>query len=312
MSVLANPEAMLFEVEGHNGEWFTIAGKGEGDRGVTLGTQIDGIWDSPFESIWNSHAFQIGADFGGIREDKQDVAFGVHITDRVGTFEENDSEFRKAWHKKKDSNLWVTTENSRRYLPMRLSKAPEFAPEIDPIVAGYGGVVYHTTAGFPRWLEPDKVDKWVSTTDTTGVVFNPANPLAGASIGHVTISNPTDEPIWLKWVLQGYPGARYILPDFSFGDDRFDRAAEDADRKIVMPPAIAGDNISIDTDETKDQVTSTLDLPWYIYMQGVTFCYPVPEYTKPIQLPVAVTGAPAGVGVQVRQPRTWSRPIGMW
>lgn len=305
MSVLARPDEMKIEVESHRGRVFTIAGWGAGADGVALGTEIDGmLGDSPFESIWNSHAFQQGADFGGIVEDKRDIAFGIHVKNTPDqSWEENDSEFRKAWHKKRDSKLWIETLHSRRHLKLRLSKTPEFNPKIDPIKVGYAGVVYHCTAGDPRWYEDDVIKTYTTTADTTG---------GGWEYGEIgPVWNPTDDEIWLVWELPGIQGMQVRLPDFSWGDDRMDRAVEDADRTVLMRPLFADDHVRIDTDETADQVQSSLNLPWYIYMDGVTFCYPVPEYSDPVMLPVAVTGAPVGTKIRVRQPRPWSRPFGL-
>ncbi|MBP2211080.1 hypothetical protein JOJ87_001424 [Rhodococcus ruber] len=312
MSVLSNPELTLIEWEGHNGEWFTLAGVGSGDRGVHLSSQISGIWDDPFNSIWNSHAFQIGADFGGIRTNQRDVVFGVHVKGTASaSWRENDSEFRKSFSPLRDSKLWIETPDSRRHLNLRLSETPQFAPEIDPNKIKYGAVVYTCVAGNPRWYEPDVTSTWVSPTDTTAV--DGSGNFTTTSSGTVAVSNPTDTTIWLKWVLQAYPGAIYTLPDFSFGDDRFERAEIDATRSIVMPPLMADEHLVVDTDEhaLNGQVNSSLDTQVYIRMNGVQFLYPIPPYTKTTHLPVSVTGAPAGVGVQCVQQRPWSRPFGL-
>ena len=78
-----------------------------------------------------------------------------------------------------------------------------------------------------------------------------------------------------------------------------------------MPPLIAGEHLRVDTDEDTTQVESNIDTQPYLRMGGVRFLYPIPPYTPPTELPVAVTGAPAGVGVQVRCPRVWGRPWGL-
>ncbi len=45
-------------------------------------------------------------------------------------------------------------------------------------------------------------------------------------------------------------------------------------------------------------------------MNGQRFCYPLPGATPETKIPVSVTGAPVGAGVQVRCPRPWPRPWG--
>jgi hypothetical protein len=299
----------LIELEGApdadgNTEWFTLLGPGKGDRGVHLGEDVEGLVDESADSIWNSHAYQLGSDFGGIRINHRDVLFDAHIKATAdGTWEENDSAWRKAWSLKKDSKLWVETENSRRHLALRLFETRSESLKRDPHSQDFGTIPMHCRAGYPRWLEPDVTKEWISNTDT----------LSGAwSTGTVPVSNPTDTDIWLKWTLQAYPGAIYRLPDFSFGNDKEERAVEDATRQIVMPALLAGENLKVNTDEEERQVDSSIDTQVWLRMKGVTFTYPIPAYTKKVvNLPVAVKNAPAGVGVQVRMPRTWTRPWGL-
>lgn len=306
------PSGLKFEFESWrdpNDIW-TIHGDGAGDRGVKLGQHPQGLYDEPTETIWNSHAFQIGADFGGIRVHKRELVLGMEIVDSPAegiTWQRNDSDWRRAWSYKADSKLWCETEEwGRRYLPLRLSKDPEFAPDTDPFQDQWGHIVYSGTAGYPRWRQDDVTDTWVNGTDLTGST----DPNVWSE-GTVKVSNPTDCEMWLQWVLQAYPGAIYKLPDFSLGDDRFERADADAARRIIMPALVAGEHVRINTDEEQDQVVSDIDTQIYQRMKGVRFLYPIPPETPEFTLPVAVRAAPAGVGVQVRCARNWSRPWGL-
>jgi len=291
------------ELEGVNGNWFTLSGPGMGEQGAYLGTDVDGIYDAPVKTIQNSHAFQTGSTYGGKRNLQRDLVFGVWITDDNGeSWESNDSEWRKAWDYAKDAKLWITTETSRRYLKVKLAEQPQVQMEHDPRLIGSQKVVMTCVANDPWWYEPDATATWIAPTDTSG----------GSTVsGTVTVSNPTDVPIWLKWVIQA-PG-KPTLPDFSFGDDRYERATIDAARQVVMPTLQTGEHILVDTDEEaiNGQVNSSTDTAVYMRMNGVTFCYPVPPYTPATALPVAMSKAPAGVGIQVRQPRPWSRPWGL-
>src|SRR5690606_9006232 len=153
-----------------------------------------------------------------------------------------------------------------------------------------GHIVYTLAAGNPRWIENDQTDKWVNPVDTT-VPDGQGNPVW--SEGSVKVWNPTDQTIWLKWVIQAYPGAVYRLPDWSVGDDTHRRAEEDVDRAIVMPELTAGEHLTVNTHAEEDQVVSNIDTEVWQRMNGVTFCYGVPPYTgtakNPIVLPVAVT-----------------------
>lgn len=290
-------------VEGFNGNECILAGDGEGDLGAFLLTDVAGIYDAPVETIRNSHAFQIGSDFGGLRNLERVVVFGVLIdTSNGSTWQENDSEFRKLWSYTKDSKLWIETEDSRRYLKVRLREQPDFKPEFDPNQNRINTVTLTLVAGDPWWYDSEDSDTWVSTVDTSD---------GSTTTGTVTVSNPTDNPIWLKWMIQA-PG-KPTLPDFSFGDDRFERGLIDDDRQIVMPELMAGEHVRVDTDEQANggQCVSSIDSAYYMRMGGVTFCYPLPADTDEMLLPVAMSRAPAGVGIQVRCERPFSRPFGL-
>ena len=300
-------------VEGFNGGECILAGDGEGDMGAFLAPDPLGLYDAPVETIRNSHAFQVGSDFGGLRNLERVVDIGVLIDNSNGSsWMENDSEFRKLWSYTKDSKLWIETEDTRRYLKVRLRQQPDFKSRFDPNQTQIETVDLSLVAGDPWWYDAeDATDTWVSTVDTSN---------GSTTTGSVTVSNPTDNPIWLKWMIQG-PG-KPTLPDFSFGDDRFERAGIDSDRQIVMPQLISVvesgvtvyENVRVDTDEqaVSGQCVSSLDTAYYMRMNGVTFCYPLPAYTGELELPVAMSRAPAGVGIQVRCPRPWSRPWGMF
>ncbi|WP_036529139.1 hypothetical protein [Nocardia sp. CNY236] len=300
----------IFQLEGHNGEWFTVSGAGAGDRGVHLapesdGTEFDGLYDAPVSTIWNSTAFQLGASYGGMREDKYEFTLAFHVMEAGGNpWRHNDSALRKAFSYEQRSKLWVQVDDSRRWLDVQLVANPRLKAGFDPNGQEYGLVLVPLAAAYPRWMEADATDQFVTTTDTTG---------GGSEMGSVTVSNPTDTEIWLKWMIQGADGIQWTLPDFSFGDDRFDRAYQDADRMIAMPALLVGEHVRVDTDEMgmEGQVNSSLDTAVYQRMNGKMFLYPIPPYTPETQLPVSVTGAPAGAGVQVRCPRPWTRPWGL-
>lgn len=289
------------ELEGVNGRMFTLSGPGMGLQGAHLDTSIDGFYDAPVKTIHNSHAFQTGSTYGGKRNLQRDLVFGVWITDdHVDSWAEADSEWRKAWSYEEDCTLWITSEGSRRGLKLRLDEQPQIDMKHDPRLIGSALVTMTCVANDPWWHEPEVTDTWISATSTTNGSIN---------YGTVRVSNPTDVPIWPKYVVQG-PGEPR-LPDFSFGDDRYERAVVDANRFVWLPPIVPGDVVLYDTDEEAEQATSLLDIPYLMSMKALTFCYPIPPYTSEIELPVGMTKAPAGAGIQVRCPRQWSRPWGL-
>ncbi|MDG3012453.1 phage tail protein [Rhodococcus sp. D2-41] len=305
---------------------FTLSGLGMGNRGVELATDPDGLYDAPVKTILLAAAFQTGASYGGKRILHRDIVFGVNVFgSKQVSWEFADSEWRKAWSYDHDCKLWITTEESRRFLRVRLSEQPRFKPARDPRLNEYGQVTMTVRAYNPWWWEDDVTATWTSKTDTQPVD-------ASSETGHkveidtIPVSNPTDNPIWLVWQPQSVPGAKTLLPDFSWGSDEFERADEDAERQIWMPaPSIAGQRILVDTDpEAIDgQVVTFLQAadgrlgkpnsgePLWAQMGGIAFVYPLPPYTPEVQVPVGVSNAPAGWSVQVRCRRPWSRPWGL-
>ncbi|WP_280404963.1 phage tail protein [Nocardia brasiliensis] len=286
----------LVEVEGCNGSWFTISGVGLGEQGVWLGTDVEGIYDAPVRTIYASHASQIGSTYYAKRNLQRDIVFGVAIGNTESrSWQENDSEWRKAWSYSEDTKLWITTEDSRRFLKLRISEQPQFTPEHDPNMTKVEKVVMTCVAADPWWYEEPVTDSFVAT--------------GASSSGVVTVSNPTDQEIWLEWVLQG-PG-RWVIPDYSWGDNRFRRAEEDKYRKISTPRANPNQVFWINTDPFADQLRDLNGSQVWSLMNGVTFLYPIPPWTPDTDIPVSVTEAAAGVGLQVRCPRNWSRPWGL-
>ncbi|MFI8976921.1 phage tail protein [Nocardia asteroides] len=287
------------QIEGCNGDLVTISGPGMGAEGVILGTDLEGIYDAPVRTIYTEHAHQIGATYAGVRNLKRDITFGVWIGKEAGeSWMSNDSRWRKMWAYDRDTKFWIETEESgRRYLKVRLSEQPTFKPELDPNILQSGRVVMPVVAGDPWWYEQNHLtSSWVLESGTSGA-------------GFVEVSNPTDQELWLKWTLQG--GAKWVVPDFSFGDNRFKRGVADAARRIQMPKQAAGQTFLINTDPFEDQLRDPAGIQVWSLMNGVSFNYPIPPYTKKTLLPVAVSEASAGVGIQVRCIPAWSRPWGL-
>ncbi len=301
-------DAALITYEGWNLERFIISGEGESDRGIVLapaskGTAFEDMYDAPVSTIYNSTAFQIGATFGGTRDEMYNFTLAFHVK-KTGdaSWRLNESRFRKALSYKKNCKIEVRVDDSYRWLNVKMFSNPKLRVEFDPNSQKYGLLLVTFAAEYPRWLEDDVTDTFTTVSNTVG---------GGTELSVVTVSNPTDVEIWLKWVTQGIAGIIWILPDFSFNDDRFDRAVLDDDRMVQLPELLANEHVLVDTDEMADQVNSSLDTAVYQRMNGRQFLYPIPPYTEPIDIMVAVQKAPIGAGLQVRCPRAWTRPWGL-
>ncbi|MFB8281887.1 phage tail protein [Nocardia colli] len=272
---------------------------------MTLGTGPEGLLnDETWESRWNKYANQIGATFGGIVIDEKDVKLGVEVLPtRDATLGENFKGWKRAWSRTDDSRLWLETpDGARGYLPLRPRRTAGFNPEADPFVRQHGHVDTFLVAGDPRWRQPDTTQKWVSNVDTTDGSW---------TFHEFTVDNPCDYDLWPQYTLQAYPGAKYRIADYSRGNNKERRAVEDATRVIQMPALIAGEHVRVDTDQEAEQVVSSLDTQIYQRMKGVRFLYPIQADTNKQKIAVGVSGAPAGVGVQLRCRRYWSSPLAM-
>lgn len=309
--------ATLIEIESWEGEWFTITGPGKGDRRVWLSgeTAPTGLWDAPVSTIYNSTAFQDGADYGGDRYDKRVITFDVEIYGNPDNpWERAWSDWVRAFRTDRDSKIWYTTDNSRRFLKVRKSKQATMQPTIDPEKTRHATVSMELVSGDPWWYEDSDLEEFITTTDTTST-----SPVVYESS---TIKAWNDGPLLMypEWLFQGVAGIKWRIADYSFDQEEMHDRDEgvDATRVIQMAPTIDGEHVYVDTDPmAKDgQFISSLDTEYGLRMNGVRFMYPVPVYTgtksSPILLPVSVTGAPIGSGIQLRMRRAWPTPMGLW
>lgn len=260
----------VVELEGVNGEWFTLAGPQAGDRGISLGTGVTGLYDPPVKVVYEEPGNYPGARYLNHRILRRDIVFGVWIlNDRHsgGSWMSRDSEWRKAWAFDRDCKLHITTEDSgHRYLHLRLGESIDVSLETDPNGEVMTAAKMVCISGDVFWYEDDVVYEAVTTEDTT---FNP-NPLPWPwpqeSIPYETLTitvdpadgrgglNPTDQPIFPKWSVPGSelrpaepyipgipwlgapksPATLWTIPDYSFEDPL------KGNRRIRMPGLIGG------------------------------------------------------------------------
>ena len=259
-------EKTVVELEGVNGERFTLAGPNAGNKGVYLATGVTGLFDPPVKASYEEPGNYPGARYLSHRLLRRDLIFAVHILeDGNDSWLSRDSEWRKAWAFDRDCKLYVTTQQSgTRWLKVRLFESPDVDTEMDPNGRTVTTVKMITTAGDPFWYEDDVVYTAVTKNDTT---FNPYNwgwPWPAVPTETLTITvdpadgkgglNPTDQYIFPKWTVPGstyapampyVPGLPWLgapksrctiwtLPDYSFED------AKDANRKVKLPGLIGG------------------------------------------------------------------------
>lgn len=261
----------VVELEGVNGEWFTLAGPNAGDRGVHLGKGVKGMfYDPPVKVVDEQPGNYPGSRYLNHRILRRDIVFAVEILNDPGanSWMSRDSEWRKAWAFDRDCKIHVTTESGTRYLKLRLLESPDVDMETDPHGRSVNRVIMTCVAYDPYWYEDDVIYEVETQEDTT---FDP-NPLPWpwpkddlpTETLYITVDpedgkgglNPTDNLIWPKWIVPGStekpaepylpwlpwlgapnsPATIWTIPDYDF--ESTDPTL--ANRRVRLPGLIGG------------------------------------------------------------------------
>ncbi|AYB70498.1 minor tail protein [Corynebacterium phage SamW] len=265
-------------VRGVDGSEWILSGPGRGNRGVVLAPEADGLIDPPVSTIWKSSATQIGSTYQAARYAARDLQLKLWIwDDDRWDWQVTDSLWRRAWSYERDSELIVRSDSGERRLRCRLSQTPEVKlGQEGGHAGGHTEMALSLRAGNPMWTQEDTTDVW----RFDGIHYT----------GFVTVTNPTDTQAWVKYVSVG--PASLILPDPSFEDREGWPGYEHRDRRVVLPFQNRHQNLLIDTDPMTEQVVSSDGSQFWARMNGQAFVYPVPPWTPPTRIPVAVNPLP--------------------
>ena len=304
---MADPRIVAIRIRRGN-TVFHVHGQDAGLEGVWLAAgQVQGIYDSPIKSTWKTGAFQVGSTQKAVKRLQRDMELGFHIVDTFDNFEWNESMFRQIFFYEDDqwsvtpkkTTIEVVTELSgTRKLDVLMYEQPDFNATIDPIQQQYGNLIMKLRAGEPMWYEDNVVSEFTSG--------------ATSASGTVTVSNPTDQVMWHKWVLT--PGI-WTLPDFQWVGDPGERIPGGAQgsryiNDITITSANGGAVIDLDRAQLMYRDLNNTNI---LGQQGANkiFTFPIPPYTPEFELPVSYKGQVGGATVQLVQPRNWSRPYGL-
>lgn len=293
----------VIEIEAHNKSTFSILGPDKGAEGITMGKSPSGLYEpDPTDAIYFSHAFQRGATLAGIEIGKRDVKFKVHaVPTEYQTWQQNASDWVRSWSFEEPNKLWMRNEYGSRYLNLSLMKHISITPELNPDKIEYAELEMTCVAGDPSWHENTVKRTLEFETDTRN---------GSVETKHFEVSNPTDTPMYLQYVCQAAPKALWTLPDFSFGDNTYRAAVAHKARMVpLVDDLMAGEHLKVNTSNEEVQVQSDLDTQVYVRMKGRQFLYPIPPNTKKTLLPVKLTNAPPGLGIQLRMERRWSNVL---
>ncbi|WP_040815047.1 hypothetical protein [Nocardia concava] len=314
---MADRKGLTIILHGCDGSTWHVHGEGAGREGVYFAKdQIEGLFVPPTRTAWASGARQVGGKMKGRWYDPRDLKLGFHLVSaRVpdGDQETLISQFFQAVDFREDDYDWdavlprlqVISPKSDRWLNVQLWQQQDFNPGIDPLMRNHANPSLPLRAGMPFYQEDPVVTTW-STSSTSGS-------------GFITVSNPTPVPMNHKWILTR---GTWTLPDRSWEGPKHRRVLgtskrtgrDDSARDILMPPigtVQGGATVDLDPEQLMVRDAHGTNLLGQMPVPGRYFEYEIPPWTQPTQLPVSVTGAPAGGAmVQLVQPRLWPLPIG--
>ena len=298
-----------------NRETWPVHGLDQGKLGVVLGKgQVEGVYDAPIKAERRSAARQRGGTLVNVNYGVREINLGFHVAGPIyggpDYYAATDGNFRNSFAYEPDrwdedwepTRIdWETNLSGTRSLDVLLRDVPDFNPEVDSLVNEYGNPILPLAADQPFWYEPPVITTW-STSSTSGS-------------GFITVSNPTDVPMFQKWILTR---GRWLVPDVSWrgargrrfpGGPYHDRMVE----TLTVTSTHGGLTIDMDPMELMVRDANDTNALGQMPVPGQFFMHEIPPYTPPTQLPIAVSSAPAGVGAmaQLVQPRLWSKPFGL-
>lgn len=285
--------ASLIEIVGVNGQHWTVSGDGMGEQGVELDRDPDGLFDAaPFTSLWQQGSTQEGATYLGTTIEPLDMVLEFHVSSdpkHGRDWDAVEADFFASFDPKRHATIKVTSEMGTRTIKVVSLERIERISAIDPRILGYCKVRLTLRAPWPFW---EGITRLATVTAPTANHYT-----------DITVWNPTDRPMWLKWTMTA-PG-RWVVPDFSFADD------EHAHRRVTTPTLRAGQDLTIDTYPRHERYVAADGSNIAGRFGGVDFLYPVPPRTAPTQVPVEVIGGVAGQStIQCRMVEMWQRAEG--
>lgn len=275
-------------IYGADGSQWPVHGKPSWGRDVRLkeGT-LGEFYDAPLSTTYKARAGQPGAQYRGFRYLERHVVLNL-------VFYNSDwqpllSRIKRAFAPDRDAQLAVRTPHAgERRLTVRLEEAPKYADGRDPFSRQFAEVQFVLIAADPLWTEP------VQYTDE--FVFNGSN-WAGEGL---VVENPTDTPVWPKWVMTA--PAKFGIPDIAIGQEY------DQDRMLWLPfqPTNRA-SVLVDTDPGEELITANDGTLLWAKMNGQFPQHPIPPFTPPTVVPVAVDPFPL---LPFDLPTSWRMWIG--
>jgi hypothetical protein len=270
-----------------------------GAQGITISPNVQNLIDAPVKTLWVPGPF--GERYVGKRVQRRELVFSVQVhDDDPDMWAEIDARWRWAWDYDEEATMVVTTSDGRRSINLRLLEQPKPYDQKDPHITADNPVVMTVAAEFPYWTEEPEVVQWESSKASDQTTFQ--------------VANKGDVPVWLRWTLTA-PGV-WTLPDFSWGNDMFSRAIDDAERTVDVPALVSGEHVVVDSDPRKQTIIAANGNPVQHRWSGKDLLYPLmpgKQGAVPLAFKSGVLGLGLGIGgaggsAQLTVPKWFSRP----
>ena len=269
-------------VVGVNKDTVTIAGPNAGTEGIWLASEMEGFFDPEIKAVTKAPGNRPGVRFVSHRILERTLIFNVTVlNDDKGSWSARDSRWRKLWAYDNYTQIKVQVPGGKvRTLLARLEEI-KVDTKYDPHVNAATDIQMTVVADDPFWYEDE---------------FTASAAVPGTYTFNVESANPTSNPVFPVWVLEG--GTTWTIPDF--------RSTGTVD--IKLPSFAAGENTVVDTDPGARQLMSQSNTPVWARMNGVRFSGPLPAFKD--RLLATVKSSVSGKTAQLRLKRPFNRPWG--
>jgi hypothetical protein len=260
------------DVTGVNGDFCRISPPGF-SWGPELAPGSTGLFDLPIQTNWGSYGY--GQFFQSWKPKRRDVVWTVHVMDpNRETFIGPDSDvwhtvysrWRAMFAPDKEATITYTSVDGSRTLGLRTLDTPKpFSSQNfeggDPHLWAYGSIVQTMAAEFPFYV--GKPFKQTFTIEGTGDFWFP-----------IPYFNPSTLEIWPEYDLTG--GAKWVLPDYSFGNEIWGRGLADLGRTVPIPELMVGENATVMSRMDQEWILSVWETPVMNRSPGIRHIYPIP------------------------------------
>ena len=297
-------------LEGVDGSIWHLSGAKAGDEGAFMLPKLQKFIDAPAQTLWVKSGYR--SHYQGVKFERRDPVFKVHIysnSNDPDDWQNVESRFRMALGMyDQEFTIGMETVDGARTLKMRLLDEPKaYQGEWegkDPHLYAESSLDVSAAASQPFW---------VGQTIVQPILFP-----SGSGTKYVTVSNPGDVAIWLRWRIPA--PSKVTLPDWSWGqesayslidpDDVY-TPADDSARVWSTPTLVAGEHLKVNSAPDRPLMIAANGANVPGRAHGTGLLYPVAPHTPPTQVPVVMTGGPTNATVYLENDQWYSRPWGV-